>query len=328
MFRTIAILGGTGSLGHALTAFLLRETTATIRILSRDEAKQDTMAQTFAAHAERLRFLLGDIRDPSRLIVALRNVDLVVHAAALKRIPQGEHDPLEFVQTNIMGTSNVLYACIYNGVHTAVFVSSDKACLPVNLYGQTKAVGERLWLQGNSYAPEGTRFVALRYGNVGGSRGSVIPYWQSQLAAGLPLSLTDPGMSRFYLSLDEAVSYAWHTACRAPRGCLFVPHLPAFLLTDLMRAVAPDAYARITGIRPGEKLAEALMTDDERQRARPVIDADGRTFGYLIPPAVRSWALDETLLPPEAVKPLEHYVSDTWSWRLGVDDLRMRLKEG
>lgn len=326
MFSTICITGGTGSLGHALTAFLLAHTEATIRILSRDEVKQDAMAQIFALHSSRLRFLLGDIREVARLKLAFRDVDLVIHAAALKRIPQGELNPLEHIQTNITGTSNVLQACIDTGVHTAVFVSSDKAVAPMNLYGMTKAVAERLWLQGNSYAPHGPKFVALRYGNVFASRGSVIEVWRKALEDGAPLSLTHLYMSRFWLTLPEAVNYAWYAANHVARGCLFIPQLPAFDVTALLAAVAPQAYVTVTGVRPGEKRAEVLMTEDERERARPLPTCSS-IQGYHIPPAVHSWALDDAALPPAALKPLEAYSSDTWSWRLEVDELRARIHE-
>lgn len=324
--HTIAILGGTGSLGHALTRFLLEHTQATIRIFSRDEDKQESMAIMFCAQADRLRFLLGDIRDLPRLQLALRNVDCVFHAAALKRIPQGEYNSSEHVRTNIYGTENIIQACISTGVRTAAFISSDKAVAAINLYGMTKAVGERLWLQGNSYTPEGTRFVALRYGNVAQSRGSVLEVWRNCLTHNQPLPLTDPCMTRFFLTLPDAVRYAWYTALRVPRGCLFVPHLPTFATANLLAAVAPDAYVRVVGMRPGEKRDEILMTDDERLRARVVLGANGELFGYIIPPIVHSWPIDEALLPDEPTQPIEPYISKTWGWKLGVEELRMRLK--
>lgn len=325
MFSTILVTGATGSLGQALTRFLLTNTSAIIRIYSRDEEKQEQMARSFAPHAERLRFLLGDIRDLPRLSLALRDADCVFHTAALKRIPQGELNPFEHVRTNIYGTENVIYACIENYVARAVFISSDKAVSPVNLYGHTKAVGERVWLQANAYTSR-TNFVAVRWGNVSLSRGSVLPLWQSQIENGQPLTITHPGMSRFFLTLSEAVTYAWYTACQVPRGCLFVPHLPAFNVADLAHAFAPDASMTTTGIRPGEKLAEALMSDDERQRARPVIEAESDTFGYLIPPAVHSWAMDETQLPRMGFGAMPAYVSASWRWRLGIEELRRRVK--
>ncbi len=324
-YNTICVTGGTGSLGHALIRFLLSTTSATLRVFSRSEDTQETMARTLVDSSDRLRFLLGDIRDLQRLLLALRNVDLVIHTAALKRIPQMEYNPMEAVRTNIYGTENVIHACIMNGIQTAVFVSSDKACAATTLYGQTKAVGERLWLQANAYT-SATHFTALRYGNVSGSRGSILPLWQSQHEAGQPLTLTHPAMTRFHLTLAEAVTYAWYTACHVPRGCLFVPHIPAFAVTDLAHAFAPDAYLTTTGIRPGEKLAEALLSEDERLRARPIIEAESEIFGYLIPPATHSWPLDETMLPRPAQRPLLPYLSDSWPWRLSMEDLRRRLQ--
>ncbi len=318
VFNTILLLGGTGSLGHALTSFLLATTDATIRIFSRDELKQSLMHETFALHDEKMRYFLGDIRDLARLNLACSGVDLVVHAAALKRIEKGEVDPCEFIATNVHGTANVISACRTMGVKRAVFIGSDKQVDPVNVYGATKLLAERLWTQSNGYSPYGTEYINVRYGNVGASRGSVIPLWQSQRAAGHPMTITDTRMTRFHLDLDAAVQLVWFAACHGPRGAVLVPHIPAFHIMDLLHAVCGQGRnqdVKVIGIRPGEKLHESLMSDEEASRAL------WHAPYYAIPPLAASWETDrrwQTWEPAGLVPP---YRSDVWKDRLSCAQL-------
>lgn len=337
-FHTVCITGGTGSFGQALTRFLLAHTTATIRIYSRDELKQAQMRVTFGD--DRVRYFLGDVRDLARLHTALVGVQCVWHAAALKRIDAGEYSPEEFVKTNIDGTMNVISACRTMGVARAIFVSTDKCVSPVNLYGSTKMVAERLWVCANAYTPKGTHYSAIRYGNVGSSRGSVVPLWQQCLTQGKSLPLTHRAMTRFHLSLTDAVQLAWFAANHAPRGALLVPHLPAYSILDLASAVAQESGLPGAvpldeiGKRPGEKLHESLMTEDEAGRTVQYATAGNTPIYYCIPPLAPSWSME----------PLKHwgaegtcrwtpapltvpYSSDNWPWRLSVKDLRAQLKE-
>ena len=337
-FRTIAIIGGTGSFGQAMTAFLLAKTDAVIRIVSRDELKQAQMRAEYGD--DRVRYLLGDVRDLSRMQTALHGTDLVFHAAALKHVDKGEYDGSEFVKTNITGTENVAVACRLEGVKKAVFLSTDKSVSPVNTYGATKMVAERLWIRANGYAPHGTQYVAVRYGNVSGSRGSVIPVWQQQLATQQAITLTDMRMSRFWISLRDAVRLAWFAARYGPRGYVLIPHLAAYRVIDLASAVvrqtAPvDAAFRFIGKRPGEKYAEELMTAYEITESL-VYRRHGQPLYYAIPPLMPSWptqpqehweteeAFDawQWYSTEEERGKREEYRSDTWGWQLSVEDLR------
>lgn len=327
-YSTYLITGITGSFGQAMTRYLLQHTRATIRGLSRDELKQAQMRETFADDLGRLTLMLGDVRDRDRLQLALRGVDCVFHAAALKHVPLGERDPAEFIRTNIQGTEHVIRACIDQHVQQAILLSTDKAVAPINLYGCTKAVAERLWLRANGYAPHGTAFAALRYGNVTGSRGSVFGVWARALAEGRPLPLTDPAMTRFWITLDEAVQFAAFAAAQAPRGWLLVPVLPAYTLPDLAHAVTGDAAPAMQtlGIRPGEKLHEALMTAQEGAHALSYRHSDGTTY-YAVPPVDPSWrpASPEQTAGWQAAPLAVPYTSDTWPRRLTAAGLRERL---
>ncbi len=336
-FATCLITGGTGSLGHALTRFLLDHTLYTIRIYSRDELKQAVMRQTFGE--ERVRYLLGDVRDQARLNTAMIGVDLVVHAAALKHIDAGEYSPEEFVKTNIQGTANVISACRTMGVAKAALISTDKSCQPINLYGATKLVAERLWTRANSYSPQGTSYVAVRYGNVIGSRGSVLETWRQALHDGKPLGLTHPDMTRFHLSLPDAVAIAWFAAQYAPRGSMLVPHLPAYGVKALAQAVVAEAGVpweqvewRDIGIRPGEKLHESLMSDEERETVLTYTEDGCTPKYYCIPPVAPSWKMPPVeewggAGPWERWPLTQAYRSDVWPWRLTADHLRVRLRE-
>ena len=338
-FHTILLSGGTGSWGQAATSFLLENTSATIRIYSRSELLQAEMSERFK-HNHRLRFLLGDIRDFARLQLAMDGVDLVMHGAALKHIDAGEYSPDEFVKTNVNGTQNVIHACIVSKVKKAIFLSSDKAVSSSSLYGNTKAIAEKLWTRANGYSPHGTSFVSLRYGNVANSRGSVIPKWENCLFNNLPLPTTNLSMSRFWISLSEAVRLAWFAAHYGPRGTILVPYLPAYTMADLLKAFCEehgiaDAIVEDIGVRPGEKHHEMLLTDDESSRVITYTEDGIMPKYYCIQSASPSWEMVPwQQWPPEPGSQwqlwtcMERYSSDTWRYRLTVPELRERLQEG
>ena len=285
--KTILVTGGTGSFGTRLVENLLREHEPhAVRIFSRDELKQSEMQRRFADET-RLRYLLGDVRDLPRLTRATRGVDVIVHAAALKQVPAAEYNPFEAVQTNVVGAENVVAAAIDNDVPHTVALSTDKAVNPVNLYGATKLCAEKIVTQGNAYAADSpARFASVRYGNVVGSRGSVIPLFKEQAETGV-LTITDERMTRFWITLDQAVDFVLGCLDAMGGGEVFVPKIPSMRVTDMAEAIAPDAERRIIGIRPGEKLHEMLVTEDE---SRHSYELDDR---YVILPEYASWALQQ-----------------------------------
>jgi UDP-N-acetylglucosamine 4,6-dehydratase len=284
--KVVLITGGTGSFGRRLVQTLLtRHDPKKIIILSRDELKQYEMRcdleERFDAHKmAKLRFFLGDVRDRQRLQLAFRGVDIVIHAAALKQVPAAEYNPSECIATNINGAENVVWACLNNRVQRVVALSTDKACSPVNLYGATKLASDKIFVAANNLAGDiGTRFCAVRYGNVVGSRGSVVPYFKRLLAGGAnELPITDARMTRFWISLDQGVEFVLSSLEIMQGGEIFVPKIPATLVTDLALAMAPDASHRMIGIRPGEKLHEMMISADD---ARSTIELDDR---YVIEP--------------------------------------------
>jgi len=265
--QTILITGGTGSFGkHFCRMMLDRYNPKAIRIYSRDELKQHDMRMEFKDD-QRLRFLIGDVRDGERLRRAMEGVDMVVHAAALKQVPACEYNPFEAVKTNVHGAQNVINAAIDAGVKKVIALSTDKAVNPVNLYGATKLCSDKLFTQGNSYAGEGrTRFACVRYGNVIGSRGSVIPVFLKQKEFGR-ITVTDPRMTRFWITLDQAVELVLKGFKYMEGGEIFVPQIPSMRIMDLARAIAPECAVDQIGIRPGEKLHEALTGEDEGRTA-------------------------------------------------------------
>jgi len=285
--RTILIIGGTGSFGKKFTRMILDEyNPKSVRIYSRGEFLQWEMQKTF--QDERLRFLIGDVRDKERLYRAMKGVDIVVHAAALKQVPACEYNPIEAVKTNIDGAKNVINAAIDNNVKKVVALSTDKAVHPVNLYGATKMVAEKLFIQGNSYTGLGeTKFSCVRYGNVIGSRGSVIPLFQEQKKSGV-LTITDERMTRFWITLEEGVHLVIKCIEEMKGGETYIPKIPSMKITDLARAIAPEAEINITGIRPGEKLHEVLITPDE---ALHTVDM-GKN--YIIEPEMKFWDKNNT----------------------------------
>lgn len=268
--RTILITGGTGSLGHALTEhLLLKHRPKKIIIYSRDEYKQFMMRQKFKEHSKILRFFVGDVRDLTRIHRAFAGVDYVIHTAALKQVPSCEYNPIEAVKTNIDGAENIINAAIDSGVKKVIALSTDKAVNPVNLYGATKLVSDKLFLNGNAYSGKnGTIFSVVRYGNVSGSRGSVIPYFQELLANGeKELPVTDERMTRFWIYLREGVELVMNALQYSHGGEIFVSKLPAYRVTDLVKALDSTAKINIVGIRPGEKLHEMLLSDSETRTA-------------------------------------------------------------
>ncbi|HEV3123369.1 MAG TPA: UDP-N-acetylglucosamine 4,6-dehydratase (inverting) [Candidatus Dormibacteraeota bacterium] len=266
---TILITGGTGSFGQHFTKYALAHwNPAAIRIYSRDELKQHDMAR--AIPDEKLRFFLGDVRDSSRLRRAVEGAQIVIHAAALKQVPACEYNPFEAIKTNILGTQNVAEVCIDVGVQKAVALSTDKAVSPANLYGATKLCAEKLFVQSNVYTgTRPTRLSCVRYGNVVGSRGSVVPVFREQIGHG-ELTITDARMTRFWITLDQAVEFVAACIGRMRGGEVFIPRIPSTRVVDLAEAIAPGLPIRYTGIRPGEKLHEALLTAEE---ARHSVDA-------------------------------------------------------
>lgn len=260
---TILVTGGTGSFGHTFVPMTLEKyNPKKLIILSRDEMKQWEMAKLYQGDP-RVRFFIGDVRDKDRLYRALDGVDYVVHAAATKIVPTAEYNPFECVKTNINGAMNLIDACIDKGVKKVVALSTDKASSPVNLYGATKLASDKLFVAGNAYSGEhGTRFSVVRYGNVMGSRGSVIPYFLSIKDSGV-LTITDPRMTRFMISLEQGVELVWHAFDDMVGGEIYVKKIPSMTMPDLATAVSATAEQKIIGIRPGEKLHEQMISAED-----------------------------------------------------------------
>lgn len=266
--KTILVTGGTGSFGKKFTEILLKEhQPKAVRIFSRGELLQLQMRQQFD-NDPRLRFFIGDVRDKNRLSRAMNGVDIVVHAAALKQVPTCEYNPIEAIKTNINGAANVIDAAIDNEVEKVMAISTDKAVHPVNLYGATKLVAEKLFVQGNAYTGRRrTRFAVVRYGNVIGSRGSVVPLFLEQRASG-KVTITSEEMTRFWITLDQGARLVIDCLDRMRGGEIFIPKIPSMKIVDLAEALAPGAKKEIVGIRPGEKIHEILLTEEEARHAK------------------------------------------------------------
>ena len=263
--KSILITGGTGSLGHALTGEILKRFPKIHRlvIFSRDELKQYEMAQKFSGHNfPAMRYFIGDVRDRSRLKRALEGIDTVIHAAALKHVPAAEYNPMEFIHTNVLGAENLIEGCMDTGVERVVALSTDKAAAPINLYGATKLCSDKLFVAANNYVGRDTILTVVRYGNVMGSRGSVMPFFLKQAKEGV-LPITDPAMTRFNISLQEGVDMVLWALENALGGEIFVPKIPSFRITDLAEAIGPNCKKPITGIRPGEKIHEEMITSSD-----------------------------------------------------------------
>ena len=280
---TLLLTGGTGSFGHTFVPMTLaRFNPKRLIIYSRDEMKQWEMAKRFQGDP-RVRFFIGDVRDKDRLYRALDNVDYVVHAAATKIVPTAEYNPFECVKTNVLGAMNLIDACIDKGVKRVVALSTDKASSPVNLYGATKLASDKLFVAGNSYAGgHDTRFAVVRYGNVMGSRGSVIPFFLSIRDQG-ELPITDERMTRFMISLEQGVELVWQAFEDMVGGEIYVKKIPSMRVIDLARAIAPKARLRFVGIRPGEKLHEQMVSPEDSLHTYEYAEH------YKILPAIHNW---------------------------------------
>ena len=281
---SILVTGGTGSFGtRFVETVLARHAPRRLAVFSRDELKQSEMQGRLKHPA--LRFFLGDVRDRERLLRAMHDIDIVVHAAALKQIPACEYNPFEAIQTNVIGAKNVIDAAIDSGVKRVIALSTDKAVNPINLYGATKLCAEKLFVQANTYGfSRGTHFACVRYGNVIGSRGSVIPLFQAQRAAGV-VSVTDPKMTRFWITLQQGVDFVARCIGLIRGGAICLPKLPSTRILDLVEAVAPGCRVEFVGIRPGEKLHEVLISEDEARQALElpemfVLEPVSPTWGY------------------------------------------------
>jgi UDP-N-acetylglucosamine 4,6-dehydratase len=317
---SVLITGGTGSLGKSLVEYLLNETKVRrVAVFSRDELKQQHMRVQFQDES-RLRWFLGDVRDLERLKRAFHNVDHVIHAAALKQVDTGEYNPMEFVKTNVLGSQNVIDASIEAGVKNVVALSTDKASSPINLYGATKLTADKLFVAANNYSHAyGTKFSVVRYGNVMGSRGSVIPFFREIAAQGKPLPITDLRMTRFWIGLDSAVKFVIDSLEMMSGGELYVPKIPSMKIVDLANAVAPGATLEEIGMRPGEKLHEEMISADDSRRT---IILENR---YLVTPVVAEWGY----VPPKGAGMPEGqaYRSDTNDFWLSELDIKNFIKK-
>jgi UDP-N-acetylglucosamine 4,6-dehydratase len=318
--KIILLTGGTGSFGQKFVEVMLKEyNPKTIRIFSRDELKQWEMAQKFN-HGERLRFFIGDIRDKERLERAMDGVDIVVHAAALKQVPLCEYNPFEAVKTNILGAQNVIEAALDHNVERVMAISTDKAVNPVNLYGATKMCMEKLFIAANSYVgpKRQTKMSCVRYGNVVGSRGSVIPLFKKQRQTGR-ITITDPRMTRFWITLEQGVRFVINCIEKMHGGEIFVPKIPSMRIMDLAKAIAPECEIEFIGIRPGEKIHECLLTEDEARHSIEFEDF------FVIEPEhpwwnAERWSGGKRL--PEGFR----YTSDTNTQWLSIEELKKMVE--
>lgn len=280
--KTVLVTGGTGSFGKKFIHKALTLGVKKIIVFSRDELKQYEMKQEF--HDERIRFFIGDVRDKDRLYRAFNGVDIVIHAAAMKHVDACEYNPFEAVKTNIHGAQNIIEAAIDCGVEKVIALSTDKACSPVNLYGATKLASDKLFVAANAYVGDKkTSFAVVRYGNVAGSRGSVVPFFKKIKKTGT-LPVTDERMTRFWITLDQGVQFVLDNLERMHGGEIFVPKIPSMRVIDLAKAIAPECKIEIVGIRPGEKLHEAMIMEDD---ARHTVEFD--TY-YVIQPEFPWWS--------------------------------------
>ena len=315
--KSLLITGGTGSFGKAFVQYLLKNAKLKrIVILSRDEMKQWEMAKEFADN-DTLRFFIGDVRDRQRLYRAMNGIDFVVHAAAQKIVETAEYNPFECIKTVVNGAMNVIDACIDQGVQRAVALSTDKACNPINLYGASKLASDKLFIASNHYSGiESTRFAVVRYGNVMGSRGSVIPFFMSIKDNGV-MPITDERMTRFMISLQEGIGLVLHALQDTIGGEIYVNKIPSIKVTDIAKAIAPDAKLDVIGIRPGEKLHEQMIGDED---ARYTYEYD---WYYKILPAIYNWHVDQNRIGDG--KPVPdgfRYSSDSNEHWMSIDALR------
>jgi len=320
--KAVLVTGGTGSFGRKFVQIVLQEyRPKKLIILSRDELKQHEMRQVYPdTDGSPVRYFIGDVRDKERLYRAFKDVDIVVHAAALKQVPACEYNPFEAIQTNIIGAKNVVDASIDLGVEKVIAISTDKAVNPINLYGATKLCAEKLFVQGNSYAGKGgTRFSCARYGNVLGSRGSVVPVFKKQRESG-KITVTDKRMTRFWITLEQGVRFVIRCIEQMQGGEVFVPKIPSMLIMDLAKAVAPECKIELIGIRPGEKLHEVLISRDE---SRHTVELEELFVIQPVYPWWKSanWSYGKPL--PEGFK----YSSDENERWLTIKELRQMVGE-
>lgn len=324
--KSILVTGGTGSFGKKFISTLLaRYSPRRVVVFSRDELKQFEMAQTFTSPA--MRFFLGDVRDRERVLQAMRGIDFVVHAAALKQVPAAEYNPTECIKTNISGAENVIHAAIENKVEKVIALSTDKAANPINLYGATKLVSDKLFVAANNIVgSQNTRFAVVRYGNVVGSRGSVVPFFQKLIDSGAAeLPITDGRMTRFWITLEQGVDFVFRNFQRMQGGEVFVPKIPSARVTDLAEAMAPNLATSIIGIRPGEKLHEIMCPLDDSH-----LTLEFSTH-YVIQPAIRfgterDFAVDGEGERGAPVSQGFEYNSGSNPHFLTVDELRQLMK--
>ncbi|MGB2870032.1 MAG: UDP-N-acetylglucosamine 4,6-dehydratase (inverting) [Bacteroidota bacterium] len=321
--KSILITGGTGSFGKQFIRTVLKQhKPERLIVFSRDELKQFEMQSEFSeSRYPCLRYFIGDVRDRDRLHRAFEGVDIVVHAAALKQVPTAEYNPIEAIRTNVDGAINVIDAALNRGVGRVVALSTDKAANPINLYGATKLCSDKLFVAANAYSGQkNTRFAVVRYGNVVGSRGSVVPFFQKMKETGR-IPITDKRMTRFWITLEQGVKFVQDSLASMHGGEIFVPKIPSMNIMDLAQAIAPECKYDFIGIRPGEKLHEVMVPEDD---ARRTIEFDDR---FIIQPDHRFWNIEETnhvggKLCPDGFK----YSSDTNSQWLTVDQLRTIVK--
>lgn len=307
--RSVLVTGGTGSFGRAfVTALLKHGKPRRLVVFSRDELKQVEMEQVLTALDTTgvLRFFIGDVRDPRRLAMALRGIDTVIHAAAMKQVPVAEYNPFECIHTNVYGAENVVQAAIDAGAERVIALSTDKAANPVNLYGASKLAADKIFIAGNHLSGEtGTRFTVVRYGNVLGSRGSVVPIFRNLVEKGAKeVPLTDPRMTRFWITLDQGAAFVASCIELMQGGEIFVPKIPSMKMVDLARAIAPGLKHKIIGIRPGEKLHEVMITTDDARTTRDLGDR------YVIHPAISLWQQPQKLVGKSVADDF-CYASDT-----------------
>ena len=320
--KVILITGGTGSFGNTFIPMTLEKyNPKKIIIFSRDEMKQWEMAKLFEGD-ERVRFFIGDVRDRERLYRALNGVDYVVHAAATKIVPTAEYNPFECVKTNINGAMNVIDACIDSKVKGCVALSTDKASSPINLYGATKLASDKLFVAGNAYSGEhSAKFSVVRYGNVMGSRGSVIPFFNNIKDTGT-VPITDPRMTRFMISLEQGVDLVWHAFEDMVGGEIYVKKIPSMMITDLAKAIAPEAEQKVVGIRPGEKLHEQMIGQEDALYTYEYLDH------FKILPSIYDWSQDpERIGEGVKVKSDFLYCSDTNKEWMKISELKDWIKK-
>ena len=321
--KTVLITGGTGSFGHHFVDYVLSHyNPKKIIIYSRDEYKQFIMSNAYKEHEAILRFFIGDVRDEQRLKMAMNGVDYVVHAAALKQVPACEYNPNEAIKTNVNGAMNVINASLEAGVKKVVALSTDKAVNPINLYGGTKLVSDKLFCAAKAYSgADGTRFAVVRYGNVAGSRGSVIPFFQNIIDnGGTELPITDYRMTRFWISLEQGVQLVIKALEEARGGETFISKIPSFKITDLAQAMLPGCTTREVGIREGEKLHEIMVTREDSLHTYEYAKH------YIVYPHYNWWHEENVIPGGKLVEPGFEYSSGTNTEWLSVEELKQRLK--